>query len=233
MKKVITIILCASLFIPSVARAQSTDSVNKQIDSLKNKVASKVAQLKLVQKKGVVGAVTEVSTTHITINDINNNSVGIDVDELTEFSSSDNRNFDISDIKKGMTLSILGLYNKDSQRLLARFVDETTLPVFLQGVVSGKDSKDFTLTLSTADGKSYLIDIEDVTKTLSFSTGDLDSVGFSKLDTMVNAVVIGFPDKKEKDRITAARVIIFPNVPKNPKIQIKSSTITTSPSPTP
>lgn len=231
MKKVILFLFVLSLLLPNLSFAQTPSGVDQQINELKDKVASKVAQLKLVEKKGVIGKVTDVTNTQITINDINGNPIGIDVDELTDFSSSDNSSFDISDIKKGMEISILGLYNKDSERLLARFVDETTIPVFLQGVITQKDSANYTVTLSTQDGTTYLVDIENVTKTLEYTNGDLSESGFSKLSNMVNAIVVGFPNSKEKNRITAGRIITFPDSPKDPKVSVIQVSPPTNPAP--
>ena len=231
MRKVILFLLMISIALPNLSFAQTPSGVDQQINDLKNKVASKVAQLKLVEKRGVIGKVTDVTNTQITISDINENPIEIDVDELTDFSSSNISSFDISDIKKGMEISVLGLYNKDSERLLARFVDETTIPVFLQGVITQKDSANYTVTLSTQGGTAYLVDIENVTKTLEYTNGDLSESGFSKLPNMVNAIVVGFPNSKEKDRITAGRIITFPDSPKDPKVPIIQASPSSSPAP--
>lgn len=223
---------------PSITESpdnSDTDSTNQKIDQIKDKVTSKVAKLKLVEKRAVVGTVDSVSGNQLRLNDLNDKTRIIDVDELTKYSSEEDNNFDLSSIKKGTKISVIGLYNKDSERLLARFVNEISIPVFLNGVISGKDDKEYTLNLSTDDGKEYIIDVEDITKSFSFSEGDLKSSGFSKLNAMQNAIVIGYPDPKKSDRITASRIIVFPNVPKNPRIdvEIKEPTETKSPSPTP
>jgi hypothetical protein len=229
MKKIILLFLFASIVLPSQVFAQSDPKIDKTIDQLKNKVASKVAELNLVQKRGLIGTVVSTSGNQITLTDLNGNNKIVDVDELTEYSSDDDKNFGLSDVKKGMQLSILGLYNKDSEKLLARFVDDATLPIIYQGVVSGKDDKNFTLMLSTEDGTTYLVDIEDVTKAYGYDSGKLATLGFTKMPLSVNAIVVGFPDKKEKNRITAGRIILFPGVPKNPKVPIIELTPTPEP----
>lgn len=228
MKKIILITFSLLLFLPRAASAQTPDTINRQIDELKNKVASKVASLKLVEKRGVIGTVTSASPTEIVLSDINGNQIDIDVDELTNFSSDQKSSFDISDIKKSMQISVLGLYNKDSQRLLARFVQDYTIPIFIPGVIASKDAKNFTVNLSTSDHTSYTVDIEDVTKTLLYSDESFDESGFSKIPTLVNAVVVGFPNPKEKNGISASRILIFPNTPRDPKIQIVQDQNSTS-----
>lgn len=204
---------------------EAIEKINNKVDQLKNKVASRVAQLNLVEKRGIIGTVESVSDTQITINDLKDKRRIIDVDELTKFYSGDNESFGISDIKKGLKISAIGLYNKESQRLLARFVNEVSIPLFLSGVLSEKDDKNFIILLTTEDGRKYLIDIERVTKTYAFSEGELEASGFSKIENLQNAIIIGFLDPKKEDRITAGRIIIFPNLPKNPKISIEEQSV--------
>jgi len=220
MKKIILITFSLLLLLPRAVSAQTPDTINQQINELKDKVASRVASLKLVEKRGVIGTVSSATPTEIVLSDINGNQIDIDVDELTNFSSDQKSSFDISDIKKGMQISVLGLYNKDSQRLLARFVQDYTIPVFIPGVIVSKDVKNSTVNLYTSDNISYTVDIEDVTKTLLYSTESFDESGFSKIPTLVNAVVVGFPNPKEKNGITASRILVFSDTPRDPKIRL-------------
>src|ERR1035437_5910980 len=170
----------------------------QQIDDLKNRIASRVAQLNLVEKKGIIGTVTDATNTQITLNDVNGNIRFIDVDELTKFSNSNasGTSFGISDINRGMTLGVLGLYNKQSRRILARQVDVLTMPKIFIGVVSSVDSKNFNFYIVSEDNKQTFIEVETVTKTYSYSTGTaLASVGFSKIKVDESVIVIGFSDK--------------------------------------
>jgi len=215
--------------IPTSAEAQK---ISDKVDELKEKVASRVAQLNLVERRGIVGQVDSATDNQITITDHNNLTRIIDVDELTKFSSEENSSFGISDIKKGMTLSALGLYNKESRRLLARFVNEIEIPTFLVGIISEKDDEDFTVTLLTEGQTSFIIDVERVTKTYLYDEGQLVSSGFTKIETRKNAAVLGFADAKEKNRISATRVIIFPDLPANPKIPIVDEKTKSTPTPT-
>ncbi len=250
MKKLIFLLTFFCLILPLSSFAQTTTpsktevptsddqkKINTKIDELKDRVASRVAQLKLVEKRGTIGTVESVSDTQITVNDLNNKPRIIDVDEFTKFSSPDIDSFGISDIKRGSKISAIGLYNKESQRLLARFVNEVTIPLFLYGVISQKDEEGFTIILSTEDGTNYTVDIEKITKTFAYEDADLSASGFTKIKNLENALIVGYSDPKEKDRITAARIIIFPDLPKNPKVLIPEDLVSASPtqkpSPTP
>lgn len=242
MVRILIIILFVSLIFPVNTLAQTKtpaksaiptsdeiQKINSKIDELKNKVASRVAELKLVERRGTVGTVDSVTDTQVIITDLNENRRIIEVDELTKFSSTEDNSFGISDIKKGSRISAVGLYNKESQRLLARFLNEVSIPLFLHGIISEKDEDEFTLTLSTEDGKNLIVDIEKITKTSAYTKGELDDSGFTKILIGQNAIVVGYPDSKDENRITSSRIIIIPDLPKNPKIQIETS----SPTPTP
>lgn len=247
MKKIFLLLILLILLSPSISLAQTPsitpneeeietealDSKDEKVDQIKDKVASRVAQLKLVEKRGVVGIVESVNDNEIRINDLNDKTRIIEVDELTKYSSEEN-SFDLTDIQKGTKISAIGLYNKDSEKLLARFVNEISIPIFLNGVISDKDDKEFTVTLSTIDEKKYTVDVERITKSFSFSDGELETTGFAKLETLKNALVIGYVDPKDENRISATRIIVFPDVPKNPGIEIDTPEPSkASPSPTP
>lgn len=218
---------------PSLSKTPTPtqSTIQKQINSLTDKIASKVAELDLVEKKGVIGKVTDVSNTKITLNDLNDRTQFIDVDEFTKFSGQD-ESFGISDIKKGDTLGILGLYNKESRRILARFVNIASFPQVVYGVISKVDTKNFQLKLSMENDKSTTIDHQSSTKSFIFDKEEkvLTKSGFSKFEEGQSIVVIGFPDKKDPLLLSASRIIILPDVARNPKININIST--KSPTPT-
>lgn len=205
---------------PSTTPDPST--INQQIDDLKNRIASRVAQLNLVEKKGIIGTVTDATTTQITLTDINGNIRFVDVDELTKFSNSNissNASFGISDVNKGMTLGVLGIYNKQSRRILARMVDVESLPKTFVGAVSSIDSKNYNFYILSENDKQTFIDVENITKTYSYASGaSLVTAGFSKVKVDETVVVIGFPDKQNTDHIIASRIILLPDVPRSPKI---------------
>jgi len=151
----------------------------------------------------------------------------VDVDEITKFSSpSAKESFGISDLKPGMKLSVIGLYNKDSEHLLARFVNSYTLPLYLSGTISDVNKTDYTITLAMENGKSYLVDIESVTKTTSYADdGTPEKSGFTKIEAGTRARIIGYADKKEANRMVATRILLFPSLPKNPKVVVAPNAI--------
>jgi hypothetical protein len=196
-----------------------------QINVLREKVASKVAELNLVEKRGIIITVSEVSGNKITGMDPDDNIRISDVDELTKFSSPSAKTFGISDITKGDKLSIIGLYNKQSKRILSRFVDSVTLPKLLSGEITDVDKINYTVIVLSENKIKTLVDIENITKTSSYTQeSGLERLGFSKLTIGDRILVNGYQNIKDKYRITATRIIVFPELPKNPKINLLQPT---------
>ena len=203
----------------------SKPSLVDTISNLKDRIASRVAQLKLVDKRGVTGFVTETTSTQITLNDINNNTRYVDVDEITKFSSpSASASFGISDLTKGTVVSVLGLYNKESRRINARFVTVDSFPTTITGQVVSIDDEEGTFILAAEDKKQTTVDVQTVTKTSSYTkAGGTEKSGFSKITVGVRVFVSGYPDKKDRLKMIATRIILFPELPKNPNIVIPTA----------
>ncbi len=256
MKKLLIIILLTILLIPSTAApalaltasptTQSasaaaekslSEKLNKQISQLKERIASRVAELNLVEKRGIIGTVTETSADKITVTDLAGKTRIIDVDEITKFSSPSAKNsFGISDLTKGTKISILGLYNKQSQQILARFIDSFVTPVFLSGRIADLDKKNYTVMLISEDKKETLVDIQTFSTISSHSKEDgISKLGFSKLNIGNRIMVTGFPGKNNPTLLVASRILVFSDLPKNPKIIVPepSEEITSSPTPAP
>lgn len=225
MKKTLSIIIFAILFLifnvgAHAATPTPEDKLQEIRDQLITNIASRVASLKLVEKRGIIGTVTDVSNTQIVITDLQNNTRFVDVDELTKFSNpSFKGTYGISDITKGTTIGILGLYNKESRRILARFVNVVTIPLIIHGGVAAIDSENFSLSITTEEGKQITVDIENITRTFSYAQeeGYIRS-GFSKIKENYNIIVSGALDIKDENRMTATRVIFFPEIPVGPKV---------------
>jgi hypothetical protein len=215
------------LLLVGVAYASTPSASDNQIkDQLIENIASRVAELKLVEKRGIVGVVSEVSNIHIAITDVQNNTRFIDVDELTKFSSpSAKGSFGISDITKGTTVGLLGLYNKESRRLLARFVNVITLPKYIYATVDSIDSRNLTLNTSADDKKSLIVDIQTSTK-ISLYTKDsgITRSGFTKIKVNDEIVVIGYGLAGDKNMIAASRIIILnETIPPSPTQSVSTT----------
>lgn len=219
---ILFLIFHLSFFISPADAATPTpkNTIEEIRDQLITNIASRVAQLKLVEKRGIIGKVTDATSTQITITDLHNNTRFIDVDELTKFSNpSAKGTFGISDITKDATVGILGLYNKESRRILARFVNTTITPFIIHGGVAKVDGENFSIDITTEEGKQIIVEIENLTRTYSYTQNSgYARSGFSKIKENFNIVVRGVLNAKDKNRMTATRVIFFPEIPASPKV---------------
>lgn len=221
---------------PSPNNISPTDSEIEKIQKIKDMVASKVAELKLVEKKGLLGKVVETSTNQITISDLENNNRIIDVDELTKFVSNDPnaRSFGISDLKEGNLISAVGLYNKETKRLLARFVYLTKKPpVQFSGTITDKDKVNYTLTVENKSKEIKTIDIETSTKTTIYQKNyGLLKSGFSKTGVEDEVLVTGYYDLKDKNVLIADRIMVISDLISKPSPSSNPSPSQTILSPT-
>lgn len=211
----------------------STSSLQQKQQDLLQKIASEAAKSNDVEKRGIIGTVTDISSTQVTIDDINGNTRFIDVDELTKFSSpSAKTSFGISDIEKGAKIGALGLYHKSSRRMLARFVNVLSLMQFIHGTVSSVDKVNFNLNVVTTNNKQFEANVEIITKTFSFTTqGGMIKTGFSKINPGEVIIVTGFPDKKNANIIISDRMILLPEI-QSPSALITPQTSNTPPTST-
>lgn len=221
---------------PSPSSSPTSSSLlNNQINQLKNKIASQVSKLNLVEKRGVIGTVQGTTDSQLTYQDTSGNVGYADLDEITKYESDADSSFNLTDIKKGMLISILGIYNKDSQRILARYVDTETVPVRYQGEITAIDTKNDDLTMQTVDQKIEKISIDNSTTISSYTSGgSLTQYDFSKLTIGDRIFIVGYPDKTDSTLLDAARLIDYIDAPKDPDITAVTPTVavTTTPAPT-
>lgn len=197
---------------PTTSASPSVDE--SQVERIKDIVASRVAELNLVEKKGVLGKVISKTSTQITLEDINGDKRIIEIDELTKFKDPKNDDYGISDIESGNMIGVIGLLNKATDRILARLVNTaTSIPEYFDGVVIEINSKNFQLTAADGNGKKKNIDIVTSTKTSSYTKEDgLIKSGFSKIKVGQRIYAAGFMDTKVEDQLNATRVIHFLDV---------------------
>jgi hypothetical protein len=244
MNKIITVITFVLLAVfvgqaqaqtPSSAPAAEdksaiSEKLNEEINNLKEKIASRVSELNLVEKRGIIGTVTEVSGNQVTISDVSGKTRFIDVDEITKFSSPSTKTFGISDLTKGTRISSLGLYNKQSKRLLARFVNATVDPVYVSGTIGTVDTKNFQLTIISENQKASRIDNQNTTKILNYDKdAGFTKLGFSKLIAGDRIFVMGYPDKTDKSLIVADRIVVIPSLPKDGNVVLPEQSESISP----
>lgn len=218
---------------PTKSNDPVKEKLDEQINELKEKIASRVSELNLVEKRGIIGTVTEAKGSQLTLKDLSGNTRYVDVDEITKFSQAGNQNrsFGLSDITPGTKISALGIYNKQSKRLLARFVKTHLEPTLYSGAITATDPKNFQITVMTPEQKEIKVDIETSTKLSSYTAAEgLGRYGFSRLTVGDRVSFAASPGPTNGNVLVASRLIDFIDVPKDPKTTVTGTGIISSPS---
>lgn len=210
--------MLAILALPLVVAATppGTPTPTSKIDDLKERLATKVAELRQTQKKAIYGTVKAVSVSTFTV-ETDTRELKIErTDDITVFQMIKGKRTKLTteDIAKDDIVSVFGEYDTGLDLLRAKVVViQSISPERVFGTVSAIDRQEFTATITTADGQEYVIDIEKTTSALMFDREKgLVKGGFSKLETGRTVHVIGTAVAKQDNRISAVRLIDLGNL---------------------
>lgn len=217
---------------PSGAPASS--DTTKKIEDLKERIATKVAQLKTTQRRAVYGTVKTISITSFTV-ETPTHDLKIELtDELTviQYLKGKRTVLTPEDISKGDTVVVFGQFDTTLDLLTARIVFiQGALPEHVAGTVTDKNDKEFTLTVTTPQGQVVTIDIEKTTKTILWDREKKELVksGFSTITTGSIVHIMGTSVPKQEHRISADRILNLGNLTGAPSTATASPTAKPSP----
>lgn len=220
MKKVILItFLLISIVSSGVVFGQTNTATpsaeDKEIKALKEKIATKVAQLRQKDNKAVSGVITDIvaNTIFIKTDDEKDFEIKLD-DALTKYYqliANQRKEIKQEDIKKGAYIIVTGVINEKSVNANSVYLDEHYL--VKSGKISEVNKENFSLKVITSDKDTYTLDIETSTKQqiINIKTLEIERVGFSKIK---EGDTIHFVVKKtgeEKDnQYSAQKILIIP-----------------------
>lgn len=206
-----------------------------QIEDLKERLATKVAELRQTQKKAVSGPVKAVSVSTVTI-ETPTKDLKIDMpDELIVYQTISGKRTKLAatNIEKDDLVAIFGDHDTTLDLLTARvIIIQATPPSRVSGTVSAIDKKDFTLTLNSPQGETFIIDIETSTRTQMWTNGALERGGFSKINVGDIVHVIGPAVKNQDNRVSARRILDLGNLREATSAPAPTETATPSATPT-
>lgn len=221
--KFLTLILILFVFTPAVSviaaveatpTPQITISSDLKIKELKEKLASRVAELNVLSQKVFKGEIKTISDQKI-IFSVGVNEVTANLNDDTAISEigsdAKKKQIKIDDLKVGQTVYIWGTFNATTSTLMAKSVVVMELPLTLVGKIKSVDKKNFQITVSSLQ-KGYLIDIDQTTRTLIYDQHQgLTRSGFSKFSEGQLVYVYGFLTitKEGKELLPAERILIL------------------------
>lgn len=233
---ILIIVIILSLKIDFVQALEGTPSVtsrNQQIKELKEKIATKVAELKILAPKVLLGEIKTLSDQKIIIT-VQETDVNIELSDDTSFSyvSEDGNKKDIKvgQLKVGQKIIVWGTFNKEAQTMTATGVVARDLAKVLTGQIASIDKKNYQFTVSDKSGVlPYTFDINPPTKiNILGDDNKLTKIGFSKLAVGQTVYIYGFVGEKtdNKTLLSAKRIIVLSSPAPTP-----SPTPTISPTP--
>ncbi len=196
--------------------ATPTTGSSKQVEDLKERLATKVAELRQSERRAMYGTVKTATLTTITI-ETKTKDIKIELtDTITVIQNikGERTKLTVDDVAKGDVVTVFGDYDATLDLLKAKviFIDGA-VPTMINGEVTDVDRTGFTLTLKTADGQSIVVDIENGTKTLRWTQSDgIAKYGFSKVALGDTVHVVGTTVPKKDNRISATRLLDIGNL---------------------
>ena len=214
----ISLLTVSLMVVPSTLAATATPSAtNKKIEDLKDRLATKVAELRQTSRRAIFGTVQSTSITSFVV-ETKTKDIKIELtDDIKVIENLKGKRTTITteDIAKGDVVSVFGEYDSTLDLLKASvvFIQET-IPERISGMVNARDEGEFTLTITTPQGQTFIIDIEKATKALAWDREKKEIVksGFSKIAVGSTIHVVGFAVPKKDNRINADRILDLGNL---------------------
>lgn len=196
--------------------AAPTSAVTKDVQDLKNKLATKVSELRKQNQKAVSGVVSEINAKTITIKDAEDKSVQVKIDDVLthafEINGTVKKEVKVDTLEKGDYIIISGPATDNTVTANTIYKDEQYLVG--SGKITKVNSTDFSIAVATEDKENLTIDVENTTRRLLVDSKTLakEVIGFTKIkegDT-VHYVLKKTGLEKVKDRFGALRIVIIP-----------------------
>lgn len=248
MKQFSLLILLSFLSLLPVANVaaapEATPTANvKQIEDLKERLATKVAELRQSQRKAIAGTVKAISVSTATI-ETKTKDVKIELTDdivIVQYLKGKRTKLTLDDLAKDDRVVVFGAYDATLDILKAKVVFIQAAPAQrATGTVTAVDAKEFTLTLTSPEGKTVIVDVEKTTKITLWDGQKMAKAGFSKIAAGDTLHVVGTAVPKKEDRVSAARILDIGNVTNAPTAAptptevptpTKATKVTTTPTP--
>ncbi len=216
-KKLLTLIVLGGLLFTSIVYAQSTSSAQlNEAQTLKEKIASKVAELQQKDQRAVSGTITTISDTAIKIKNVEEITYTVKLDkDLTKvfiIADGDKSEAQLTDLKKGDYIIVSGPI--DNRNVTANSIYRDEQFFIGSGKISEINLTDFYIKALTKEKDTYTLDIETSTKKfmLNTKTLEIEATTLAKIkegDT-IHFVYQKTGEEREKNRYSVQKILIIP-----------------------
>lgn len=224
MKRTFTVIALSLLLVTPVAAQTATKSAStptpttaSKLDDLKDRLATKVAQLRQLTKRAVYGKVKAVSVSTFTV-ETKTSDIKIELtDDITvvQFLKGKRTELKTENIETGDEVVVFGDYDSGLELLKAKFVFiQGALPQRVSGTVTKTDAKAFTITVKTDKDETYTVDFERTTTTNKWDAEKdaVTKIGFTGIVAGDTIHVLGTPVSGKANLLSATRILNLGNL---------------------
>ena len=186
----------------------------REVEILKEKIASKVAELRQQSGQAFSGRIIEINKGEIEIRNHNDEKKKVFTDDLLTkyYSIKNNRKKEInfSDLKKDNYIVVTGVQNDKGIIANMIFVDEKYLLDF--GKIMEKDKDNYWLKVVTLTNETVILNVEVFTKQwlLNIKSLELEKTGFSKIKEGDMIHFVAKDEKNKNNRLSAQKIVIIP-----------------------
>ena len=210
------------------ATPKATPTSQNKIDDLKERIATKVAELRQTQKQALSGTVSDVSISTIAI-ETQTKEVKIELtDDIAVYQTIRGKRTKLTtdDIDKGDFVVVFGDFDSSLDILDAKLIYiQATPPERISGTVTEVNEKAFTFTALAGGNRNVVVDFEKGTILNVWTReGGVAKAGFSKIAVGDSIHVLGTAVPKKENRLSAVRILDIGNLTGAP---------TTAPEPSP
>lgn len=218
-------ILLLSFF--SVAKAQEEtptptaieeNTIKEKIDDLKERLATRVAELREQSKRAFFGQIKSNNDGNLIIIRHEKEQAVVN-DEETVFmartSSGDEEESSLASLELGDNITVFGNLDLDQKTLIAKKVIAQNLPESLYGKVIAVDVGEANFTIQNGDARSFILDYEISTRCRLTTLNDIaagkdyEKCGLSKINIGDTVFVRAVLDENAPDRAITQRILLI------------------------
>jgi len=227
-------IIPTGIYAATEATPSATSLKDKQVEELKDRLATKVAQLSQSQRSAISGPVKATSITSFTV-ETKTKDMKIELTDdikVIQYLKGKRTVLTGEDIAKGDNVIVFGFYDSTLDLIKASvvFIDSSH-ETRVSGKITDIDRTNYTITVKGANNMTTLVDVEKTTRAYDWVTGKgIGKGGFSKLIVGSIVTVTGTPVQKESNRISASRIVqVISQAEKDAQTATSSATIKPTP----
>lgn len=199
---------------PTESPAELSQSEKEKIDDLKERVATRVAQLRSqTTYKALIGEVKSADKESLTLKTKLGEKKILTTEETKIFKITGSRKsaINLANVKAGDRAAVVGSTDPEGT-FVAKLIFTKAGSLNTSGVIEKIDRDNAIITVKNSQkGTTYLVDIETTTKIRAWKKdGGFEKLGFSKVNVGDRVHIHGLPQVDEENRISAIRILVLP-----------------------